>query len=334
MHPNFKNVDSTKAFVDPAELESDFWRAKAQSTITEKLAEKLNTNNAKNIIIFLGDGMSLATVAATRVYIGGEEKELEFEKFPHFGLSKTYCVNRQVSDSACTATAYLSGVKANYGTIGVDANVQRFDCEAELDSKFHPTSIAKWAQDAGKATGIITTTRITHASPAGNYAHTANRYWENDVELFESCPSGKNSDIAEQLIFGEVGSKLNVILGGGRGNLLDESIKDEEGDFGNRQDGQNLIETWKTNRGQVGKASYVWNKSGLNSVNVDETDYLLGLFESDHCLYAAEGGAEEPSLSEMVTKAIKMLEKNTNGFYLFVEGLLSFFFFFCKGYWN
>lgn len=321
MHPNFKSTDSSKVVVNVAELESDFWRAKAQSLLTAKLAEQVNTNDAKNIIIFLGDGMSLATVSATRAYIGGEEMELEFEKFPHFGLSKTYCVNRQVADSACTATAYLSGVKANYGTIGVDANVARYDCEAELNSDYHPTSIAKWAQEAGKATGIITTTRVTHASPAGNYAHTANRYWENDAELFASCPSGKNSDIAEQLIYGEVGSKLNVILGGGRGNMLDESIQDEEGDFGKREDGQNLIETWKTERSKVGKASYVWNKSGLNSINVDETDYLLGLFESDHCLYAAQAGAEEPSLSEMVTKAIQVLKKNSNGFYLFVEGL-------------
>lgn len=64
----------------------------------------LNTNVAKNIILFLGDGMSVPTLAATRVYIGGEEKYLSFEEFPYLAMSKTYCVDKQVADSACSAT--------------------------------------------------------------------------------------------------------------------------------------------------------------------------------------------------------------------------------------
>lgn len=64
----------------------------------------LNTNTAKNIILFLGDGMSVATLAATRAYLGGEEKSLSFEEFPYVAMSKTYCVDQQVADSACSAT--------------------------------------------------------------------------------------------------------------------------------------------------------------------------------------------------------------------------------------
>lgn len=69
---------------------------------------KLNENTAKNTILFLGDGMSVPTLGAARVYIGGEEKSLAFEKFPYVAMSKTYCVNKQVPDSACTATGNYS----------------------------------------------------------------------------------------------------------------------------------------------------------------------------------------------------------------------------------
>lgn len=89
MHPDFSNRPSQKALnINPEELKSEFWQTNAQKLLADKLTEKPNTNKAKNVIFFLGDGMSLATVAATRIMIGGEEHELFFEKFPHFGLSK------------------------------------------------------------------------------------------------------------------------------------------------------------------------------------------------------------------------------------------------------
>lgn len=81
--------------INPEELNSEFWRTKAQRLLNEKISAQPNTNKAKNVIFFLGDGMSLATVAATRIMIGGEEHELFFEKFPHFGLSKV-CRNFSV----------------------------------------------------------------------------------------------------------------------------------------------------------------------------------------------------------------------------------------------
>lgn len=73
----------------------------------------------------------------------------------------------QVPDSACTATAYLCGVKANEGTIGVTGDVELGNCEASTNTSNHVYSIARWSQLAGKRTGLVTTTRVTHASPAG-----------------------------------------------------------------------------------------------------------------------------------------------------------------------
>ena len=71
-----------------------------------------------------------------------------------------------MADSACTATSYLSGVKTNYEIVGLTAKAKVHDCEAQIEEN-HTESIASWAQKAGKGTGVVTNTRITHASPAG-----------------------------------------------------------------------------------------------------------------------------------------------------------------------
>lgn len=96
-----------------SEQTTAFWRQNAQEYIRSKLAAAAqpNRNRARNVILLLGDGMSLQTIAAARMYLGGEEVSLPFEQWPHFGMARTYSVDRQVSDSANTATAYLHGVK-------------------------------------------------------------------------------------------------------------------------------------------------------------------------------------------------------------------------------
>lgn len=109
--------------------------------------------------------MSIATQTATRIYMGTEEINLSFEEFPYAGLTKTYCVNYQVPDSACTATALLSGIKNNFGVLSMNANVPLNNCSAEMDNGVD--SIFKHAQNAGKATGVVTNTKITDATVAG-----------------------------------------------------------------------------------------------------------------------------------------------------------------------
>ncbi|XP_068235930.1 alkaline phosphatase, tissue-nonspecific isozyme-like [Palaemon carinicauda] len=118
-----------------------------------------NWNVAKNVIIFLGDGMGITVNTAGRIYKGqkknkhGEEGFLTWETFPNAALLKTYTVDKQVPDSAATATAYLCGVKGNYRTVGVDSNVTLDDCPAARDPDNHTPSVLAWAQDAGKDTG-------------------------------------------------------------------------------------------------------------------------------------------------------------------------------------
>jgi alkaline phosphatase len=89
---------------------------------------------------------------------------------------QTYCVNYQVADSGCTATAFLSGIKTNFGVLSMSAHVPLRNCSAESDRDNHVDSIFKFAQDAGKATGIVTNTRVTHATPAGK--QTFGKIWK------------------------------------------------------------------------------------------------------------------------------------------------------------
>ncbi|CAH1108440.1 unnamed protein product [Psylliodes chrysocephalus] len=233
---------------------------------------------AKNVILFLGDGMSIPTVAATRMYIGGEEELLSFDKFPYTGLSKTYCVDHQTADSACSATAYLGGVKGNLGTIGVSAAVGKKNCTAMNLKENEVDSIARLFQLKGKRTGLVTTTRVTHASPAGVYAHTAYRRWESDSAVLKSENDPKECrDIAYQLIFGETGRNLQVILGGGRKNFIPKEEEDEEGKPGARSDHMNLLVDWTKQKERLGlKYEYVSNREQLLNVKHD-TEYMLVL---------------------------------------------------------
>ncbi|XP_037809106.1 alkaline phosphatase [Lucilia sericata] len=302
----------------PEEEFSDYWYEVGQDILDKQLESKtrLNTNMAKNVIMFLGDGMSIPTITAGRVYLGGEEKQFSFEKFPYIGLSKTYCANTQVADSACTATAYLGGVKANYGTLGVTAAIELNDCQGQNITEHHVNSIAAWAQAQGMATGLITTTSVTHASPAGIYAHAANRDWENDAEILKTQNDPNVCiDIATQLVHGEVGRNLNVILGGGQEHFLPRHQEP-----GKRLDGRNLIQEWQQMHGP--NAHYVTNKKELLNLPTN-TEKVMGLFASNHVPYHLDANPENiPTLEEMVQVALQLLEKQSQGkgYFLFVEG--------------
>ncbi|XP_061400943.1 membrane-bound alkaline phosphatase-like [Musca vetustissima] len=320
MHPNIKEDHrSIRRRSIPGEVTSDYWLDKGKRFVAYKDASAgiPQRGKAKNIIFFLGDGMSLSTLSATRVYLGGEEQELSFESFPDVGLMKTYAVDRLVTDSASAATALLCGVKANYGTMGVTARVQRGHCEASKNTSYHVDSIAKWALDSGRQVGLVTTTRVTHASPAGLYAHVADRDWENDKNLKNSC--GKNSgipDIALQLMEGEVGSRFKVILGGGKSQFLDKDYHDD----GKRRDQRNLIKEFQKENPQN---IFVETRDELMAAEASGTQRLLGLFNDGHMKYNLKAQDskknKQPTLTEMTQKAIEILKQGDEGYFLFIE---------------
>lgn len=178
----------------------------------------------------------------------------------------------------------------------------------------------RWAQKAGKSTGIVTTTRITHASPAGNYANIANRDWESDADMKKFPDTQNCTDIAKQLIRSETGRNFNVIFGGGRRKFIsNQTISEEDGKRGQRTDGLDLIDEWLTTKNSP-NAHYIHNRQGLVDLNMSDVEYVLGLFNNDHMKYHLESDNNEPTLKEMTTTAIDVLRKNPKGFVLFVEG--------------
>ncbi|XP_059617758.1 alkaline phosphatase-like [Phlebotomus argentipes] len=323
-HPRMPE-DGIKSTADGAEQTQDHWKEIAKAFVSDQIKRTPNVNKAKNVIFFLGDGMGISTITASRMLLGGEEQKLSFEKFPYTGSSMTYCLNRPVPDSASTSTAYLTGVKANYGTVGVSGQVARYHCTNGINPETHTTSLAKLAQMHGKSTGFVTNTRVTHASPAGLFGHSSSRGFEDDAEILSrGCDPDLMDDLTEQLVHGDVGRHFKVIMGGGRRHFRNTTVADEEGRSGRRTDGRDLVEEWLADPSKENK-KFVWNREELLNIDPEETDHVLGLFEHTHMLYHLEAIARnrtdtEPTIGEMTLKALEIVSKNPNGFFLFVEG--------------
>ncbi len=304
---------------------TDSYFKAAQAELQAQLAVQPNTGRAKNIILFGGDGMSIPTVTAARIMAGqmraedGESNDLALDKFPFTGLSKTYSNDGQVSDSAPTATAMVTGVKLNNGTLGVDQTVKEGDCPGMQGHTVK--TLFETAEEQGIATGLVSTARITHATPAAMYSHTPMRDWESDKELGEAAAQGCK-DIADQLVNWPYGDGLEVALGGGRAYFLPASVADpeDEGKTGRRTDNRNLTEEW-TKKGN--NHLFVFDQAGFDAIDAATGPKVLGLFEMSHMEYETDrekDGAKEPSIADMTAKAIDILQQGEHGFVLMVEG--------------
>ncbi|XP_005051429.1 PREDICTED: intestinal-type alkaline phosphatase-like [Ficedula albicollis] len=306
-----------------AEKTPGYWNKGARRRLELAMALQPAAQRAKNIILFMGDGMGLSTMSAARIYKGqlaggsGEESVLAMETFPHMALAKTYTIDRQVPDSAGTGTAYLCGVKANAKTLGLSGAAVYGKCRStfgnEVDSVLHRARLA------GKAVGIVTTTRVQHASPGAAYAHSASRGWYADANMPREALQDGCKDIAWQLVHN---TDINVILGGGRMYMTPRRTPDPEypedpEQNGTRKDGRDLIAEWLSAKQG---ARYVWDKKGLDAVEDDSVSHLMGLFEPKDMRYELNRNTStDPSIVEMTEKAIRILRRNPNGFFLFVE---------------
>ncbi len=305
------------------------WYRTAQAQIAERAAANPSAAPARNVILFVGDGMSLATVAAARILDGqlrgepGEENYLHFERFRHTALVKTYNSNQQTPDSAGTMTAMTTGVKTFAGAIAVDQNARRGDCASQAGSE--RVTLLDLAQLAGLRSGIVTTTRITHATPAALYARTVDRNWETDRGMPPDAREAGCRDIALQLIdYSDKGGlgPIDVVFGGGRRAFLPGKERDPEDpdQRGHRGDGRNLIREWQERHTE---GRYVWNLEGFNALSGAQPGPVFGLFESSHMQYEhdrADDVAGEPSLAEMTRKSLELLADDERGFFLMVEG--------------
>jgi alkaline phosphatase len=301
------------------------WFAAGKRSVEQNRIPGVRSPRAKNVILFVGDGMGVSTVTAARILEGqlrgvdGEYNRLSFERFPFTGFSVTASANQQTSDSAPTGTALVAGVKTNNYAISVDQTIKTQETDAAITAAKSVATILERAEQRGMATGIVTTTRITHATPAVNYAHISYRDWEADSDL----PAGATvKDIALQLAEFTHGDGIEVVLGGGRAQFLPKTQADPEypNVTGKRNDGRDLTREWQAKHKN---SVYVWNKKQFDAIDASKTDHVLGLFQPSHMRFDADrelDAAGEPSLAEMTAKAIQILKKNKKGFYLMVEG--------------
>ena len=315
-----------------AQESAETWYTEGQNTVMRNKALRSTLPvgaTAKNVILFIGDGMGISTITAARILAGqlkgesGEENQLYFENFPNVALSKTYNTNGQVPDSAGTMSAMATGIKTDVGLISVNQNVVRGDCSTQAGNS--AMTFLERAETRGLATGVVTTARLTHATPAANYAHAMDRDFEDDRDSEGLANPGDCPDIARQLIEftnnlpGTDG--LEVALGGGRRSFLPriDGIDPETQGPGERLDGRNLTEEWLSN---YPNSNYVWNRDQFLDIDPASTQHLLGLFEPSHMQYSLDrelDSAGEPTLSEMTAKSIEILSNNEKGFYLTVE---------------
>jgi len=304
---------------------ADDWRASGHEALAQRMAVRPRETPARNVILLIGDGMGVSTVTAMRILAGqragnpGEETVLSFERMPYAAMVKTYNTNAQVADSAGTASAIMTGVKTNIGVINMPPEHMPGVCAGAGDAAL--SSLAAAAERGGRATGVVSTARLTHATPATVYAASPSRNWESDGDLPEEAVANGCQDIAAQIL-DFPGDGLEIALGGGRSNFLPETAQDPEypDRTGRRRDGRDLTREWLDGRE---RAAVVTDLEGFNAIDPATTDHLLGLFEPSHMTFESQRSDDnggEPSLAEMTEKAIDILDKNRDGYFLMVEG--------------
>ena len=227
----------------------------------------------KNVVLMIGDGMGVAHLSLTRIAETGGREKLNIDSMPIGGFARTYSADSLITDSAAAATALATGCKTKNGMISTTPDGTPISTILEI------------LQKKGLSTGLVTTTTITHATPAGFGAHTSSR--------------GDESDIAPQYI----DKKIDVLLGGGRAFFIPRGEPRSM-----RKDSRNLISEAKSAGYQT-----VETKDQLMALKGGR---VLGLFQMGHLTT----NASEPSLAEMTGVALELLAKGDKGFFLMVEG--------------
>lgn len=278
----------------------------------------------KNVIFFLGDGMGMTTLTAARIYSVGEAGSLTIDTLPETAFVKTFSNDAQVTDSAPSMAAYMTGVKTNNEVISmspntvatppgkdVNGNLTINNCAATNGTPAQ--TLLELAKAKGWAVGAISTTELTHATPAATYAHICNRNAQYEIAA-QLVPGGKGFNSA--LLDG-----VDVLMGGG---LNQFTPYDKAANTTGRADGRNLTTELATLGYTVGKT-----RADMLAAPLDKK--FIGLYSQkshleydlDRMAQTAAGvgaGATQPSLAEMTSKSMDILSQNKNGYFLMVEG--------------
>ena len=293
------------------------------ATVALTMSHAFAAGEAKNVIFFLGDGMGPVTVTASRIFKYGEGGKLTMDSFGRTARIRTYSLDAQTTDSAPSMAAYMTGVKARNEVLSMDgstfakppsANTSVTpsvsaavnNCPASGNGSPVPTLLEQ-AIAKGKASGVVTTARLTHATPAATYAHICHRDAEYDISR-QAVPGGTGFNTA-------LGSGIDVLLGGI--SYFWRPFNATTTPRG-RPDGRDLVAEL-----QAKGYTAVNDLAGFNAA--PSSGRLIGLFDQalsqGHMSYELDRDpAKEPSLAQMTAKAIDILSKNPNGYFLMVEG--------------
>lgn len=234
--------------------------------------------DVENVIYMIPDGFNADYAKNYRLYKGEDaawDKHLK-------GMYTTYSANSSITDSAAAGTAMATGVKTNNGMIGLNPEGEELE------------TILEASQEQDMATGLVSTSAITHATPAAFASHVDSR--NNETE------------IARQLIANEV----DVMLGGGMNNFLPETM-------GGNQEDMNVLEAAKERGYKVIETRQ--ELMNQNDIALKQDDKLLGLFAGGALPdELARDKKVQPSLAEMTETAVEILEQDEDGFFLMVEG--------------
>ncbi|QNA90432.1 alkaline phosphatase [Massilia sp. Dwa41.01b] len=269
--------------------------------------------SAKNIIFFLGDGMGPTTITAARIFKAGEDGLLDFERFERTARIKTYSADAQVTDSAPSMGAYMTGVKINNDVISMqdatprdpakDANGNASVDRCGANNGSAPMTILELAKARGKAVGAITTTELTHATPASTFSHVCNR--------------DMGYQIAQQIVPGgagyntRLGDGVDVLMGGGRNHFTPFDAKTNRK---GRADGRDLM-------AEFAAQGYFVASTRADMASSRPGRKFVGVYSAEsHLDYASKRRPEQPTLAEMTAKSIELLSPNPKGFFLMVEG--------------
>jgi len=282
------------------------------STPSATAAQGVNAvdHRAKNIIFFLGDGMGINTLTAARIFAAGEDGELAIDKLPESAFVKTFSNNAQVTDSAASMAAYMTGVKHDNGVVsmsfgtrsiapGKDANGNALVSKCENGTP--AVTLLELAKRRGMAVGVVTNTSVTDATPASTYAHACHRKLETDIAA-SLVPGGAGYNKA----LGERG--LDVLFGGGAQNFTPFARG------GKRADNRDLL-------AELGSKGFRVVNDTAQLAALQPGQPAVGLFAPNHMDFdAVRDASRQPALPAMATKAIELLAPNKNGFFLMVEG--------------
>ncbi len=247
------------------------------------------TPSAKNVIVLIVDGCASEQYTLARWYTG-EPLALDAIRV---GTVKTHLSDSVIADSAPTASAYATGYRTGDQIISLGPRATTVSTAATPGPDFRLAPLATVLEGArllGKATGLVSTSRVTHATPAAYAAHVPDR--------------GRENDIMEQAVY----QGIDVVLGGGRRHLLPSD------DGGRRNDGENLAEVLDRRGYQLPE-----DRDELMRITSGK---VFGLFAESHMaadVDRAELAPGEPSLDDMARKAIELLDDDPEGFFLMVE---------------